>query len=358
MSDARKWDVRLLVNGAVPVGTPVMAFRVSATRYAACDTAELRLAVDREVLGDTRPWFDSSSATRMDVQLQSLRQDQAGARWETVFHGVADYVIWSPDEHQVTVECRDYLSLLLDMRVQDAWLNCRASELIELVVEAAGLTSDIDLGQDGDVATGMTGQFWQIEHKRGSSLAQHRFQTAFDIAFFLAREANCDLYADGQTIVARPVITASDSGAVVHSGASAGLATTLHRDLAAPDGIVVHLASWDSRQRSRTEIFFDGQSFSATSPQKGLVHSFRVPGRRLDDLKAIAQGKYVRIAAQQRHMRVRLPGQAEVKPRHFMNVDQYAGPEWPEIMGIDAVVSHCSVGEGFVQDLVLRERSA
>lgn len=358
MSDARIWDVRLLVDGEVPCGTPVIAFKVSASRYAECDTAELHLAVDRQALQGVCPWFDPVVPTRMDVQLQLLRRDIGGASWQTIFQGIADYVVWSPDKYRVIVECRDYLSLLLDARVQEAWLNCRAAELIERVVAMVGLSSDVDLGNAGSVATGMTGQFWQVEHKRGSALAQHRFQTAFDIAFFLAREANCDLFARGKTIVARPILSSDDENALIHEKTVGALTALLHRDLAAPDGIIVHLASWDSRQRSRTETFFDGFTFSSEPPAKGLMHSFRVPGRRLDDLQTIARGKYMRIMAQQRHVRLRLPGCTDIRPRSFMRLSKGAGTTWPDIMGIDSVVSQMSSAEGFVQDIIFSERSA
>lgn len=358
MSNARAWDIRLLVDGEVPLGTPVMAFKVSTSRYAECDTAEMHLAVDRLALQGVRPWFDSMVSTRPDVQLQLLRRDIKGASWQTIFHGIADYVIWSPDNYRVTIECRDYLSLLLDARVQDAWLNCRASELIERVVATSGLSSDIDLGSTDSPATGMTGQFWQVEHKRGSALAQHRFQTAFDIAFFLAREANCDLFASGKTIVARPILSSDDQNAIIHENSTGALTTLLYRDLAAPDGVVVHFASWDSRQRSRTETFFDGHTFSSERPVKGLIHSFRVPGRRLDDLQVMARGKYMRIVAQQRHVHLRLPGCPDIRPRSFMKLPENAVTAWPDIMGIDRVVSQVSPTEGFIQDIVFSERLA
>lgn len=351
MSGAAGWAVRLLVNGVEPLGTPVLRFAVRASRYACCDTAEIDLAVDRSALGGSDVWFDGRTVARIDLQLQVRRGDDA---WTTLFHGLADEVEWQPEAYRATLLCRDYLSLLLDARVQEAWLNRTGAELVSALVEGVGLRADIAFG---DGASGMTGQFWQIEHKRFSALAQHRFQTAFDLAFFVAREANADLYADGQTIVGRPVFLATDVDAVVHDVARAMLARTCRRDLTMDNGVVVHVASWDSRQRSRTEIYYDGRDFSTVAPSgSGPVHHFRVPGRRLDDVKAIALGKYHRIAAHRGDIWLRIPGRVALRPRHFL-ASGSGGAGWPAALSVDEVISSGSVTGGFVQEVVLRDRS-
>ncbi|GAJ28015.1 hypothetical protein [Acidomonas methanolica] len=349
---SRVWSVRLLVAGAVSAGTPVTGFEIRASRYERCDTAEIALAVDQTALGGATPWFAAETASGLDISVQVLRADRPGASWVTLFRGVADAVVWRPEDGRAVVACRDYLSRLLDLRVQEAWLNFTAPELVAAMASAAGLGASVDFG----AAAGMTGQFWQIEHKRMAVLAQHRFQTAFDLAFFLAREACCDLYADGTVLTASPMLAPDDGTAVVHDLSGLAMAHDVRRDLTATQGLVVHVASWDGRQRSRSEIFYDGSGFSATAPGSGLVHSFRVPGRRLDEVKSIARWKYARIAAHRLEARVRIPGNEALRPRHFARGVVSGVSAFPGILAVDEVVSRMKPEEGFVQEVVLRDR--
>ncbi len=357
MNGQRIWDTRILVNGTVFPETPVTRFRIEASRFERCDAAEIHLAVDRNILGDKRPWFDPEQDVRLDIQLQMRQQGVDDQAWQKLFHGVVGHVVWHPDEASVVLECRDYLSFLLDLRVQQSWLNQTPEEILTSLIEAVGLTPDIAFVRDGDAQSGMTGQFWQIEHKRLAAFAQHRFQTAFDLGFFLAREAGCDLYASGKRIVCHPVIRKNDENTVIHEADENFITRIFRRNLAATENIVVHVASWDSRQRSRSEIFYDGVDFSSTAPSDtGTIHSFRVPGRRMDDIKAVARGKYARIAAHRLDVSMTMPGRVGIQPRQFLRLRDERH-SWSGALSIDAVISSCSVEAGFLQDFVLRDRS-
>lgn len=352
MTEARGWAARLLVAGQEVSQTPVIEFVVHATRYARCDTAEISLAVDRLALGGVAPWFDRQDVSGVDVRLQLRRTDTGAGVWETVFHGVAGGVSWQPEEARLVLTCRDYLSALVDLRIRDSWLNRTGAELVQAMAVAAGLSADIDFG----TATAMAGQFWQIEHKRTALTGQHRFQTAFDLAFRMAQDAGCDLYTNGTVLTARPVLASDAAAAVVHDVSGGVMSRHLWRDLAAVRGVVVHVSSWDSRQRHRTNLYYDGSAFSTTAPETGVVHSFRVPGRRLDAVRSIARGKYARIVAHGTEARLRIPGRPGLMPRHFVTGAVDGASQWPTVLAVDEVVTRASVRGGVVQDLVLRDR--
>ncbi|GBD57468.1 hypothetical protein [Gluconobacter wancherniae] len=349
----RRPEIRALVAGNVISGFYVKNFEVNSSRYEACDVASVVFAIDTTKIDNSGTlWFEQDTTENISFVLEMRDAVVAASEWERFFDGQVDHVQYFPDKGLLEIECRDALAFLMDLRVQDSWINHTGEELLRVLIEAAGLTAQIDFPPES--ASIMTGQFWQIEHKRLSLLSHHRFQTAADVAFMISRDAGCDLYADGKTIVCSPVLSSDGNQAIVHDVRGTVLSRSFGRDLQADRGFVVHVASWDSRQRSATEIYYDGNSFSSTGPQdQRSVHGFRLPGRRLEDLKRFAVGKYARIAAHVRSGYVRLPGRSELRPRDFLRLgDGY----WENPLAIDQVISRFSLEEGFLQELVLRNR--
>lgn len=340
------------MDGNVADNISVFRFSLDRNRFERCDTAEIHLTYGRN-LDHGRIWFDLEEAQRIDVMLQIRDGRVAGGGWTPMFQGILDHVTWHPDLSLVVLECRDYLALLLETRIQQSWMNQTRSELLHAAVTGAGLEAVIKAGPTMEE---MSGQFWQVEHKRFSTMARHRFQTAFDVAFHLARESGCDLYADGKKIVCCPIAQAGDSGDDIHDMRSGVVARSFRRDLTTRRGLMVHVASWDSRQRSRTETFFDGEAFFNELPEAaGCLHSFRVPERRMDDVRAIAKGKFQRILAHCREVHVGIPGETSVVPRGFMRVSSPDGAGF-EVLSIAAVHTQFSVEHGFFQDVILRKR--
>ncbi|WP_408872295.1 hypothetical protein [Gluconobacter roseus] len=348
--NVRNLEARVLFDGQVDPVLALVQFEVDASRYETCDVASLRFAVRNQGQGNL--WFEVEQPARKWVTLQMQNTQSVSSSWTTLFEGRLDHIEYAAEHACLEMECRDALAALMDLRVQDAWLNHTQQELLEIMAQAAGLDATISL--PSDQATLMAGQFWQIEHKRGALMGQHRFQTAADLAFTIARDAYCDLYAEGTSLICQPLGSASDAGAQVTDMRHAVLETSVARDLQLLSGVVVHMASWDSRQRSTTQVYYDGVSFSQDAPAgNASIHTFRVPERRLDELQRLARGKHARIAAHALSVRIRIPGVIGIAPRNFMTVS--TGSQ-EKTLGIDQVISRFSVEKGFVQQVVLRDR--
>ncbi len=346
----RNLEVQVFFDGQVDPVLALLQFEIDASRYEACDVASLRFAVRNQ--GQQNLWFEVAQPARKWVILQMRDTQSVSSDWVTLFEGRIDHIEYAAEHGVLDVECRDALAALMDLRIQDAWLNHTQQELLEIMAQAAGLDATIAL--PSDQGSLMAGQFWQIEHKRGALMGQHRFQTAADLAFTIARDAFCDLYANGTSIVCQPLGSAADAGAQIADMRNAVLETSIARDLQLLSGVVVHMASWDSCQRSTTQIYYDGVSFSQEAPSgNASLHTFRVPGRRLDELQRLARGKHARIAAHALSVRIRIPGVLGVAPRNYMTV---ATGNEEKTLGIDQVVSRFSVEQGFVQQVVLRDR--
>lgn len=357
---------RLLVGDVEQAAYGVVSFTLQRTRYARCDTLDLTLGFDPTA---TKPpyWFDVPSPAKgqtlpdIDVQLQMRDAESSGAQWTTVFRGILDHVSLQPHRGQVQLQCRDYLAKLMDMRVQAAWLNMTGPELMKAVISAAGLTPDVQF------TAGMEGQFWQIEHKRQSCHAQTRFQTAFDLARYVANGANCDLYADGKTIVCKPYPDASSDDAVFSSlkytpASALGYPQinltdlSMERDYQTAKGVVVHCVSWDSKQRIKAEVYFSALGRSKRNAlENGTLHSFRFPGLKQDQLEAKAEMLYRQIIAHERTITLSLPGRIRLSPRQFF-VLSGTGTTWDGTRDVDAVSSSLDWNGGYTQTVTLRTR--
>lgn len=369
----RSIRARLLVDGVEHPETRVEQATWNRTRYSRADMADLTLAVDRVKLNAAgKRWFDPVTADGalppdVKVALQLWDETVTNATWKTVFSGLVDRVRWSPTQTSVEVECRDMLAKLLDLRVREAWMNKTGPEVIKAVASAAGLTADVTL------SAGMTGQFWQLEHKRSSSATHHKFQTAFDLARYIADEFGCDLYAEGETIVCKPVGSPSDSGAHIHafhyndlgptSAIQAGaLSLTLERDFLTSKNVVVHVMSWDSRQRTRAETYFSADGHSRTLAENmGTLYSYRFPGLRQEQIERKAEALYRQIIAHDRTVSLNIPGRITLEPRHFMRFSG-TGSTWDltgdDAYAVDAVSSTFGADGSFLQDVTLRNREA
>ncbi|AQU86237.1 hypothetical protein B0W47_00805 [Komagataeibacter nataicola] len=356
---------RLLVNGAERPETGLEEFTLTRTRYSRADTLDMTFALDRTKIPANGLWFDlpapanGAAIADIDITLQMRDEAQTGAQWTTMFSGIVDHVELSPAETSVHIQCRDYLAKLLDMRVLSGWMNMTGSEVVKAMISAAGLTPDVTMSD------GMVGQFWQVEHKVKSASSHSRFQTAFDLASYLANMTGSDLYAEGSTIVCAPypqatksnthILDYSDTGPLnpIKMGAS-GLHFT--RDYQIAKGVVVHVTSWDSRQRSRVEYYWSAGKGSPTKAEgTGNLHSFTLPGARLSDLANYAQRKYNEIVAHERTITGQIPGRITLAPRQFMQITG-TGTTWDGTLDVDAVTSRFSWSGGFSQQITLRTR--
>ncbi|OUJ16486.1 hypothetical protein [Acetobacter sp. DsW_063] len=357
---------RLLVNGSEQTGFGVLSFSLDRTRYGRCDTLTLELAFDRSV---TRApyWFDVSDPTAgsalsdIDIQLQMRDEETSGTQWAAVFQGIVDNVAFRPFSSSASITCRDYLAKLMDMRVIDAWLNQTGTELLKSVITAAGLTPNVT------VSTGYEGQFWQIEHKRHSAAGQHRFQTAFDLARYVANGSNCDIYADGKTIVVAPYPSSADAASSVTSvhyvdlGSGSPITSdfwdaSFSRDYQTAKGVVVHCISWDSKQRIKSEVYFSALGAGKTNAlTNGTMHSFKFPGLKQDQLQAKAETLYRQIIAHDRTLSFTMHGRASLAPRQFMTLTG-TGTTWDGTHDVDAVSSTFGWDQGYTQNVTLRTR--
>ncbi|GBR06242.1 hypothetical protein HW511_00560 [Asaia siamensis] len=347
----RNWKARLLIDGVRQQDLHVGGFRLECTRYARCDTALIRVVTKNKTvlrgLVENRSGFD-----RPDVMLQVAQGDE---EWTTVFHGVLDALNKENGNALFVLECRDYMAFLLDTRLAASWSNQTALELVQEAVQRAGLTFRTDIVSGTTDAAAYCGQFWQLEHRRLSAVTQNRYQTAFDIAFSLSRDHGYECHASGKTIHIHEPYAVGEGGTRLFSPDGVSVQSFRH-DLGLARNVVVGVQSWDSRQRARSEVYFDGQNFSSEMPgANAALYTFRAPGLRMDDIRRLAKGKYRRIVSHACEVRLSLPAMTGLAPRHFMTVDEGIS-DGVRTLSVDSVTHFMDPAHGYRQDVTLRDR--
>jgi hypothetical protein len=354
---------RILIGGVEQAGTRLVSGRIQTSNYGRGDT----FSADLSVLPSSAPWFDpapnaAGEVPDTDVQIQMCFLADGAAEgsgnWTTIFQGLLDTVgPYQPHRAALSISGRDYLSKLRDLAVVDAYLNHTAPETLTALIQAAGLTADVQM------PVGLDGAFFQIEHKRLALIGNHRFSSAFDLARFLVNSAGCDMWSAGKTVMVRPRGSNSTTTTLTYvppGGLTYAVCPvtdlTLQRDLLIGKGVVIQVSTRDVRQRATHTWFWSAKGASRTAPSStnAVIYPYSPPGLSDDKAKAYAQARYLEVLAHARMVSVTMPGELALTPRQQIQLAG-TGTSWDQTYGIDALDRSFSVG-GFTQMLTLRNR--
>lgn len=345
----RQFEVRILWDGQADDALCISNFEIDASRYEMSDVAVISCVLRSQ----NSQWYQSD-VVRSPWLILQMRDLNVSGDWNNIFEGRVDRIRRSHKKNTIEFECRDALSALIDLRIQDSWMNYTGCDLIQVMAQKAGLGVEIEF--PSALEDRMCGQFWQVEHKRNLFLSQHRFQTAADIIFDIARDMSCDVYTNGQKIIFTPIRAVPQRASEVFDVQNTVYEGVFSSDISLSQGIIVYVASWDSRQRVSTHIYYDGHSFVQGIPDhKSTIYSFRIPGKRLEDLKRIAQAKYNRLISHAVSSEVTIPGVIGLSPRKFVSILTEGETSY---LSIEHVTSHFSIQNGFVQNITMRKRVA
>lgn len=370
--DIRKWRIRALIGGQERPETPIIRASWTRTRYTKTDTASITMAVDRVKLAQAgAKWFDPQDPAKglpeIKVIIQVRDESLKGAEWQTMFSGFVNTIDYNPFTAQVSVACRDLISKIMDMSVRQQWVNQTGQEVVKDIITRAGVTPVVQF------PSGMTGAYWMVEHARTPDITHSRFQTGYDVARFIANEFNCDLYAEDDKIYCLPRKKPTDDDAAIHTLRyaapspaspirSSALTMQLSRDLLATKNLVVHVMSWDSRQRATSETYFSAEGkFKTPSEDHGIMYTYMIPGLKQSQVENEAQRIYNSVVAHNRRIEATMPANVKVQPRTFMNVTG-TGTSWDsagdEAYTVDSTDFYFTDQCAFTQRLTLRNRDA
>ena len=354
---------------AFPSMTTKVPFTVSWTvnNYARAGTFSAGFAYDLGTADYTK-WYDppdpsAGNAIKVDFQIWpsylAIGQDPRSTRGTSAscqFQGLVDKVSFDPASGVLQVSGRDYSVLLLDYAVDDAFLNCPASEIVQKLAAAVGLQSSVT------PTSGASGRFFSISHTRHTTSKQSRFKNAWDLLSKLASYEQYDLWVDGMTLNFHPALsnttivnaTIQMPGQGGHPYAVANFESLLlDRDLIIAKGVKVEISSWDSAQRA---------AHTGTWPRSpaanAVVYSPAIaPNLSNAQVQALAVTIYNDILAHLRTVTIAVPGDVTMQPRQSLQLIG-TGTTWDRLYRIDNIQREMSFEGGFKQTVVARTRDA
>ena len=360
MSDTLAPRCRVLINGAVietdTTGTEDLS--TTETNYAAGDSFTATIGYPNTQAVPS--WADPPNGTQVVEATCQISVD-AGQTWSTRVTGPIDHIGIDPVAGSIEIAGKDYSSVLMDLRIQEGWLNQRSGEVVASLAQMAGLQANVqDQGS-------LTGQYYQIGHKRSALLDNHKFGSAWDVIRYLANVEGCDAYMTGKTLNFVPSLADTSNAYAYQFQRGAAFPTfngdtlRLERDLVLAKGLVVQVISWEPRQKTATSVFWSSRgpvaagSYSAN--QKGQLYVFRLPGLSKDAAGARAKQLYDQIVAHQRVVTIGMPLDLTLSPRQPVTLtgtgtsfDTSGKP-----LRIDSIVRRVSFS-GVDQTVVMRNR--
>ena len=342
--------MRLILNGA-PVAACRSAEIVSPrSSQAARFHVQASLNQINRVLGVA--WADQQALdVAIDFGFLPVGAAEGELDWIRMLTGSADRLRLDPVSGVASLDGRDHAGRLIDLPLQEGFLNNTSSEI------ASALASRCALQADVDQTSRLVGQYYQIQHSKSALGSFSRHGNGWDLLAELADLEGYEMWVDGTTLhFKQPATGTTDLYEVGYAppgaqSGSPGLTISdlgMERAFGLSDPVQVRVSSWNSRQRRQV---------TATYPAtvSGAVRQFQVirPNLVQDDAEALARNSYARLRAHERVITGRMAGELTLTPQHRLRLSG-TGTDWDQIYTIDRIEREMSLQHGFVQHVTAR----
>ena len=351
MSQLTQYTVAMTLNGASCYS--VIDVEVSQSNLRQMSTFRAR-CVQGDSLGDQTFWSvllgDNLTSTELQIQIDLQETDltTGSTILTTLIVGLIDHVSMDVQTGLVEIEGRDLAARLINVPSLRAFVNQTSSEIVSALAATAGLLANVD------PTTAIVGQFYQLEHSRGTLNTFSRFATAFDTIAYLAHLEGFDFWVSGSTLYFMPPPVVAPVSLVLDVPiltSNTGVDTSIKhirfdRRVAFDAGAQVTITSWNSRERAVIQ-----QSYS--SAQDGAPNiTFQAPNLTSDAASRRAQAIHDDLIGHRRVVSCELAGYPMLTPRASLQVIGSQG--WDGIYLIDSVTKVVSARRGFLQSIVAR----
>lgn len=349
LDSLRRPRARVFINGSACQSCSAVEVVSASGPQAGSFRVSCSLVETSNMLG--QDWVDAAEinvAIDFGFVYQGGSEDDVG--WTRMITGVVDRLAVDPVMGSVHLDGRDYAARLLDLNVQDSYLNKTSSEIVSLLADQCGISCKTEQTDT------LIGQYYQLEHSRNLFLSSSRHANAWDLVSELAQLESYDFWLNGTTLYFLPATASRSSVWDVQVGrpgtGNAFAALTINtlvmeRSPTLPSSLQVRVLSWNSRQK---------QSISASYPE-GIQGSTQVnivrPNLLPDDARVLARTTYTQLARQGRMIRGSMPGDVLLAPRDSIRLSG-TGTGWDQVYLVDRIEREMSFQGGFRQSFVCR----
>ena len=349
----RRPRYRLILNGTTtsgcqsaeivsPRGSQASSFHIMAS------TTELT-----RILG--QGWVDLDSLdVAIDFGMLSADSGEEDINWVRMMTGTADRIRLDQISGKVSLEGRDNAARLIDLPLQESYLNSTSSELAQKLAQLCTLTADVD------PTTQLVGQYYQIQHTKNALGGFSRHGNGWDLLAELAEIETYDLWVDGTTLHFKQPVSGNDNlYDVIYTPGTASFASpyltisdlSMERSFGLSGDLQVTVASWNSRQRCQVNGVYPTQS--DTGARQFLLLK---PNLLPDEASALAKSTYVRMRTHQRVVTGTMAGELSLTTRDRLRISG-TGTGWDCIYTIDRIEREMSLAGGFIQHVTGRVES-
>jgi len=347
----RQPRVRLVLDG-VPVDGCRSAEIISRR---GAQAASFRILASASSVAKTlgRSWVDKDKLdVAIDFGFLPTGISAAVMPWVRMITGNVDRISFDQPRGLVSLDGRDHAARLIDLPIQDSYLNRTSSELAALLASSCELSGDID------TTHGLIGQYYQIQHTKSALSGFSKHGNGWDLLSELADLEGFDLWVDGTTLHfkqadttntkiydltseqpttnrASPVFTISD--------------LSMERTLGLAGSMQVTVSSWNSRQRQKIIASYPPDTSTATSKQFLILRPNLLP----DEAEVLAKNTYNRLRAHQYVVNGTMAGELVLTTQHRLRLAG-TGTGWDRIYTIDRIEREMSLEGGYIQHIVGR----
>ena len=192
-SVTRRPRMRLLLNGVPVTGGRSSEIVSSRGSQASSFRVVGNLGDLTRQLGSD--WLDQAQLpVAIDYGFLPAGAPEGQLNWVRMITGSADRIDVDPVSGLISLDGRDNASRLIDLPLQDGYLNKTSSDVAQLLASRCGLQFDVDQ------TTGLVGQYYQIQHTRSAFASASRYGNAWDLLAELADLESFDLWVGQSTL--------------------------------------------------------------------------------------------------------------------------------------------------------------
>jgi hypothetical protein len=241
-------DLQVAINNTPVPG--LLQANITTSNYFSADSFSLTFALREISLSCLALWVDLSAPLVTVVDTSSPISTD-------LITGTADSLIIDPILRTFSIEGRDLSARLIDSYSQQDYVNQTASEIVETIAQAHGLSAQ------ATATSGNVGRYFGDGFTKLSLGQFSRMRSDWDLVAQLARERNFDAFVRGTTLMFQPAASPSDTAVQICPGDVTAM--RLERNLAIEPGAKVSVQSWNSQQMAAYCATPPGASLTASS---------------------------------------------------------------------------------------------
>ena len=345
------------VNGAPMAG--ITEFNIVKNNYLAPDTFSAVIALDATGQGASAPYWATQDSIEVNLQVNIN-----GSKTTSLLIGLVDDVEIDLAAQTLHIRGRDYISVFVDAKTNEKFLNQTSSEIVTTLCSRHGITCNVKQ------TTTPIAKYYKNE---AASVTNQ--QTEWQLISFLAQKEKFNVYMSGVTLNFLPVADITKAQPYILRYDSSGSfpilnaeSLTLRRTLTIAKDVVVKVNSWNHEQKQHVKAGRQKTKIASKSPtakasvhptrtnKTPLVYEFREPGLTQEQANDLAEKKLAELTQHERKIEARLPADLAIYPQSIIQLIG-TGTDFDQRYYVSEITIKCGFDTGYYMTVEAKNSS-